>query len=315
MLTKLGEIIEKKSWLIVILIVIITIGFSIALPALEFKTDFKDFTPDDPAGLANKRIKEYFGSNKRPMFALIEKENTDSVISIEAIKDLYQVEQEISKHPNVQNVISITTFLNLVTLFEFGKTLENCTDEQLEIALEDMFMDVQTGEIKLFSSDDPNEPIDYKRFPKLSKGESVDSADIKNCYMSKDNDSITFSFEVYDISDLQNTLKPTLTKINVMEWYLNFDNLVRPVEELNISYRISAHIEPTFPFWEIGKGIIGNLREIFRHIRNRELLNSYKMEAYLWIRPPGESMYFPIPLETGNISIENNRIIVDVSKK
>jgi len=50
MLTKLGGIIEKKPWLVVSLVVLITIGFSLLLPALEFKTDFSDFMPDDEIG-------------------------------------------------------------------------------------------------------------------------------------------------------------------------------------------------------------------------------------------------------------------------
>ncbi len=315
MLKKLGGIIEKKPWLVVSLVVLVTIGFSLSLPALEFKTDFSDFMPDDEIGLANNRVQEYFGTNQLPMFVLVEKKSVNNVISPQAIRDIHYIEQELNSHPKVDGVISITTFLNQICMIEFGKTINNCTDEQLQIALNDMLMDAQSGEIKIFSSDDPNEPIDYKRFPRISKGDSVDSADIKNCYISKDNDSITFSFEVYDLSDLKNTLRPTLTKINVMEWYLDFENLIKPDERLDISYRISAHIEPTLPFWEIGKGIIGNLREIFQQFRNRELLNSYKMEAYLWITPPGQTMSFPMPLSTGNISFDGNRINVKISRE
>jgi len=245
----------------------------------------------------------------------VEKKSVNNVISPQAIRDIHAIEQELNNHPKVDGIISITTFLNPICMIEFGKTIDNCTDEQIQIALNDMLMDAQSGEIQIFPSDDPNEPIDYKRFPRLSKGESVDSADIKNCYISKDNESITFSFEVYDLSDLKNTLRPTLSKINVMEWYLDFENLIKPDERLDISYRISAHIEPTHPIWEIGRGIIGNLRNIFQQFRNRDLLNSYKMEAYLWITPPGQTMSFPMPLSTGNISFDGNRINVEISRE
>jgi len=315
MLTKIGGIIEKKPWLVVFLVVLVTIGFSLSLPALEFKTDFSDFMPDDEIGLANNRVQDYFGGSQLPMFVLVEKKSVNNVISPQAIRDIYCIEQELNNHPKVDGVISITTFLNPICMIEFGKTIDNCTDEQIQTALNDMLMDAQSGEIQIFPSNDPNEPIDYKRFPRLSKGESVDSADIKNCYISKDNESITFSFEVYDLSDLKNTLRPTLSKINVMEWYLDFENLIKPDERLDISYRISAHIEPTHPIWEIGRGIIGNLRNIFQQFRNRELLNSYKMEAYLWITPPGQTMSFPIPLSTGNISFDGNRINVEISRE
>lgn len=315
MLTKLGGIIEKKPWLVVSLVVLITIGFSLLLPALEFKTDFSDFMPDDEIGLANNQVQDYFGGSQLPMFVLVEKKSVNNVISPQAIRDIHAIEQELNNHPKVDGIISITTFLNPICMIEFGKTIDNCTDEQIQIALNDMLMGAQSGEIQIFPSNDPNEPIDYKRFPRLSKGESVDSADIKNCYISKDNESITFSFEVYDLSYLKNTLRPTLSKINVMEWYLDFENLIKPDERLDISYRISAHIEPAHPIWEIGRGIIGNLRNIFQQFRNRDLLNSYKMEAYLWITPPGQTMSFPMPLSTGNISFDGNRINVEISRE
>ena len=315
MLTKLGNVIEKKPWFLVSIIVLITIGFSTVLPQIEFKTDFSDFMPDDDITLANNRVQKYFGTNEVPMFALVETKGSSSVITPQIIRDLYQIEQELNDIEKVDGVISIITFLNPICFIEFGKSIENCTDEQIQIALNDMLMDAQTGEIKIFSTDDSNEQIDYKRFPKLSRGESADSADIKNCYISKNNETVTFSFEVYDLSDLKETLRPTLTKINVMEWYLDFENLIKPDESIDISYRISAHIEPTHPIWEIGKGIIGNLREILQYIRNRELFNSYAMEAYLWIRFPDQTTYLPMPLSTGNITLGGNRIDVEISRK
>jgi len=38
MLDKLGKIIEKRSWIVVGLILLITIGFSLFLPSLEIET-------------------------------------------------------------------------------------------------------------------------------------------------------------------------------------------------------------------------------------------------------------------------------------
>ena len=45
MLTKLGRFIEKKPWIVVAVVILITIGFAMFLPSLEFKTDFSDFMP------------------------------------------------------------------------------------------------------------------------------------------------------------------------------------------------------------------------------------------------------------------------------
>lgn len=317
MLTVLGRFIEKKPWFVVIIIILITAGFATVLPALEFKTDYREFMPDDEIVLANSRVLDYFGASQLPLFLLIEKQRAGSVITPQAIREMYFIEKELKNFPRVNGTISITTFLNPVCLVEFGKTIDNCTNEQIETALQDILMEEPTGEIQIFYIDDPNEPIDYTRYPRISKGKSIDSADIKNCYISKGNDTIIFSIEVYDLSNLESKLRPSLTKINVMEWYLNFENLIVPDERLDISYRIAAHIEPTHPLWEIGKGVLGNLRELFQLIRNRELFNSYKTEVYLWIKPPQQNTYFPIPLSTGNITFDKgtNRINIVVSRE
>ena len=315
MLTALGKTIERKPWFVIIVILIITAGFATLIPSIEFKTDYQEFMPDDELVLANSRILDYFGVSQLPLFLLIEKQREESVITPQSIREMNFIENEIKKFPHVNNTISIMTFLNAVCLVEFGKAINNCTDEQMETALKDILMEEQTGELQLFNTDDPNEDIDYKQYPRFSKGKSIDSADIKNCYISKDNNTITFTIEIYDLSDLQSKLRPSLNKINVMEWYLDFENLIIPDEQLDISYRIAAHIEPTHPFWEIGKGFIGNFRELIKHIINRELFKSYKQEVYLWIKPPQQNMYFPIPLSSGNITFEkdNNLSVLAMS--
>ena len=47
MLRVLGNIIEKRPWLVISLVLAITIGFSTLIPGIEMKTDFKEFMPDD----------------------------------------------------------------------------------------------------------------------------------------------------------------------------------------------------------------------------------------------------------------------------
>jgi predicted RND superfamily exporter protein len=317
MLTFLGKTIEQKPWFVIIVILLITAGFASLIPAIEFKTDYQDFMPEDELMIANERILDYFGSSQLPLFLLIEKQKEDSVITPQSIREMNFIENEIKKHPHVNNTISILTFLDAVCLVEFGTSINNCTDEQIVTALDDILMDPQNGEIQVFNSNDPNENIDYKRFPRISKGKSIDSADIKNCFILKDNDTITFAIEVYDLSDIKSNFRPSLTKVNVMEWYLNFENLIIPDKQLDISYKIAAHIEPSYPIWEFGKGLSENIWSLIQHIKNRELFNSYNKEVYLWIKPPEQTMYFPIPLESGNITFkkETNRINIVISRQ
>ncbi|MFO7677268.1 MAG: MMPL family transporter [Thermoplasmatota archaeon] len=314
MLKQLGGFIERKPSMVVLIVLLITIGFALFIPSIEFKTDISEFMPDDEITYANERVNKYFGLSSLPIFALVENNKEPSVNTAQSLRDLYTIEQQISNHPDVERFIGITTFLNPVCMIQFGKTIEECTDEEIQIAFTDMIIDIDTKELKIFPTDYPNDPVVYKRFPGISKAESVPSADIKNCYISKDEHSMFFTFEVTDLSNLHNNLRPTLSKVNIMEWYLEFENLIKPDEILDITYQLSAHIEPTHRLWVLGRGVLPNIREILHHIRNRELLTSYTMEAYLWITPAGESISFPIPLSTAIVSLRENTITIEVSR-
>ncbi len=314
---KLGKFIQKHPWLVVSIILIITIGFSFFIPSLEFKTDFEDFTPDDPLVKANTCIQEYFGESQPLVFLLIEKEDADSVITIESLRDIWALEHELKKLPDVNGSFSLVTFLDIICLIEFGESLHNCSDEQIMIALQDLLVSQEKGPIRLFSSDDPNEKIDYQRFPRFSKGSSVDGADIKNCYFETDNDSLTVTFDVYDLGELENSLHPVFPKVNIMEWYVTFSNLITPVEALNITYTISGHIEPVNSVWEIGNGFLQNMKNLIYNLRNRSLFNQYKKEVYLWVQPSGQDIAFPILLQSGEMKFDttDDQVILDVSLK
>jgi len=314
-LDQLGRIIEKRPWHVVGIILLITIGFSLFIPSLTFKTNFEDFAPDNEQVRANNRIADYFGMSAQTIILYIEKEQANSVIDVQALRNQYNLQKILKQMPEVNDTISIITFLEPVCEMEFYRTVENCSDEQLKTAINDLLNEQPSGEMTLFQTDDPNEPIDYQRSFLNSSGRTVDSADIKNCYIMKDNTTFIFSFEVYSLSDFPSSLKPSFSKVNIMEWYLDFENSLLP-SEFNMGYQIAARIEPTVPRWEIGNGLFWNIQQFLQKIRNHEL-TSYKKTAYLWIRPLGQEMFFPIQLQTGNVTFnsETNRIDVMVSRQ
>jgi predicted RND superfamily exporter protein len=315
MLDKLGRIIEKKPWLVVGIILIITIGFSLFIPSLKFNTNFEDFAPDSEEAKANERIADYFDMSSQSIILYLQKEQADSIIDIQAIRDQYKLEKELIAMPEIRGMVSIFTFLDPVCQMEFNSTVENCSDEQLTTALNDLLNEPASGNMTIFPTDDPNEPIDYQRSFLRSSGKAVDSADIKNCYIVKDNKTLTFSFEVYSLSDFSSKIKPPFSKVSTMEWYLEFKNSLLPVE-YDIGYQIAARIEPAVPRWEIGNGILSNIKQFIQTIRNHGL-TTYKTTAYLWLRPPGQEMFFPLPLKTGNVTFDaqSNLIHVIVSRK
>ncbi len=315
MLTKLGRIIEKRPWFVVLLVILATIGFSIFIPSLNFETNFENFSPDNELVKANKRISDYFGTSPQVLLLYVEKQQVDSTIAPQALRDQYKIQKEIEKLPMVNSTVSIATFVDTVCQMEFGKSLENSTDEEINIALNDLLNESTQSQTKILNTVDPNEPVDYNLHPYLSKGKSADSIDIKNYYITKDNKTITYSIEVYDLSYFKSTNKPPLSKISTMEWYIEFENLLIP-PEYSMKYQIAARIQPSNSIWEIGNGFSRNIKQIIQNIRNDTLSPSYKKYVYLWVEPPGQEMFFPVTLDKANITFDfnNNRINIIVPK-
>lgn len=317
MLKRLGTLIEKKPWLVVGIIFLITIGFGTMIPFVEMGTSMDDFTPDDEIIQAAQRIPEYFGGREEMLMIYVEKQNAKNAVTPEALKEEYLVLKELEKLDETGMSISVAGLVDITCQIEFGKSLLNCSNDEISVAFQDLMSEPITDEIQMISIDDPNEEIDYNLHPKISKGKTIDSMDVKNYYMNEDEEKIYFSIEVYDLSHFESELMPPNKAMNVIEWYIDFKNLIIPDEMLDINYKITARIEPTNELWEIGKGLPGNIKNILHNIKNRKLFKSYKKEVYLWISPPGQDMSFPIPLETGNVTFNTveNRVEIEVEKE
>jgi len=318
MLKRLGTTVEKRPWLIIGIVLMITIGFGSLLPALEMETSTEDFMPDTDIVNANLRVTEYFGQSGEMLMIVVENENAQSVVTPKALREEYRVLENLKdKFDEVDTFVSVGSFVDVVCQIEFGETLLNCTDEQIQTAYNDMMETTITDEVQMLQRADSNEEVDFNPYPKLSKGKNIDSLDIKNYYIDTNNESFQFSIDVYDLSEFKDEILSPHRKINVWEWYINFNNLIIPDERLDINYQIAAHIEPSQPLWAVGNGILENIKALFNSIRNRELRNSYKAEVYLWIEVPGQDMSFPIVLETGTVEFNTreNKIEIEVDKE
>ncbi len=317
MLDYLGKFIEKRPWLIVTIVLLLTIGMATFLPQIEMKTEFDDFMPEEEVVEANNRLIEYFGQNVKTMFLFLEKQDINSILNPESLREIYSVEQKIKKTKEVNNTISLITFIDQICQIEFGKTINDCSNEEINIVINDILSEKIPKKIKFFNEDDSNEKIDYSVFPKIFKGKSIDSTDIKNGNVEYNKNKINFTIEVYDLSNIESDLRLPINTINVYEWYVDFDNTLGILEDIDLDYKISAHIEPKHPLWVYGNGILNNIKNIFENLKKRELFNSYEKSVYLWLKPPGEEISFPIPLETGEINLdrEKNEIKISISRE
>jgi len=315
MLPLLGRFIQRHPWIVVTIIILITIGFSLFIPSLEFKTDFNEFTPDDEVVKANERVQDYFGQNQQLVFLLFQADETSSILSNEAIQRTNQIQKKLNNLPEVNSSFSLITFLDIICLIEFGQPLDECTDEQIQIAVSDLLTKPEEYLLSLFSEIDPNEEAEYEQRIIFRTQKTADGADIKTCSVEKKGSSLLFTIEVYDLSKLDDDLTPLFPRVNVMEWFVGFENLITPIKYLDIDYELAAHIEPAEPIWTIGNGFSNNVKHFFSLVKNGSLFNSYKKEVYLWVTPPGQTMPFPIPMESGSILFNRaeNEILINVS--
>ncbi len=316
MLDKIGTQIEKHPFLIIIFTIILTIAFAINIPSMNMNTSTEDFMPDSEIANANSRISDYFGKNQDVVMILTEHKSNENLLTPKSIRNLHSISQKLSENEDIETVMSFTNFIEMICGMEYNNSIENSTDAQIQTVLNDILNDPDFEEQPLLATDDPNEEYEYNRFPRLSKGRSFESADIKNAYIHQKDESITFTIEVYDLSTLEDQITKPFFPLNVMEWSISFSNQIGPKQLQDIEYRIAAHLEPKNELWTVGEGVFSNLKNIFSQIRNKELRNTFNTSVALWISPPGLDTSFPIQLSSADLFFEEqeNKITWTVNK-
>ena len=126
MLDRLGKIVTAKPWLVVGIVLVITIGFSTLLPTLEMQTSMDDFLPDDKVILADERIQEFFGTTNEVVMVLSEGESKESILSASGLKILYQISEDLVDIDDVDSVMSIAGFIDMVCNLEYNKSVDEC---------------------------------------------------------------------------------------------------------------------------------------------------------------------------------------------
>ena len=285
MLSKIGNFIRNKPLLIIIAVALITSGFASLLPAMRAGTSMEDFLPDNEMVRANDRVEKYFGAGYSSLMIYVN--GKGNVVSPESLKEEYRICERLRREKEVADVISVANFVNIVCQMEYGKSLINCSANEIKNAFHDLISEPTK---RIYGEDgDDVEP---------------DFMDIKNFSIYADNEEICFLMTVYDLSEF------TEKRYKVAEWYISFRNKIVPDERLNISYMISARMEPP-TIWEIGGGFIKNVKNILEYNRG------YEKKAYLWIKPKNYETYFPVILKTANVSFNfsKNSILIKVERK
>jgi predicted RND superfamily exporter protein len=311
MLDKIGNFVKKHPWLVIFLILLITLGFGSLLPSLEMKTTMEDFLPEDEIVSSQERIEEYFGAGTEILMILAEEENAYGVLAPDSLREIDYVGRELKTEDHVVEVISVSALLENICQIEYAKSLSNCTADEINQALTDLMVEPEYEKIQYLGKDDENQEIDYNPYPRLTKGKSIDSLDLKNYFIETTENNIIFSLETYDLSCFKDEINAPHRNINVFEYFIRFRNQIIPDENLDIEYKIVAHIEPESEKWEIGRGLVNNIKELFSKIRSKEL-NTYTIEPYLWLKPPSSDISFPIKLNSSEIVIKSDENIIEI---
>jgi hydrophobe/amphiphile efflux-3 (HAE3) family protein len=317
MLESLGKTVTLKPWTIVTIIILITFGFSTLLPSLEMKTSMDDFLPDNDVVVADERIQEYFGASNEVIMVLAEVEDKNTLLSPEGLKKLFQISEELTEMDDIDDVMSIAGFVDLVCGLEYNKSLPDCSDEEIQSAYFDLMTDPLNEPLRMHNIDDANEDVDFQRFQRLSRKTSVDTLDAKNLEIQQNDSHICFSILLHDASNIESLLMTRGLKVNVIEWFVSFQNIIGPPKLQEMQYRISAHLEPCEEIWEYGKGIISNINHLLKSITTRTIRNCYTLQPILWITPPEQDIAFPVFLKTGNITWKpsDNVIFLSISRE
>ena len=289
MLTSVGNFIEKKPYIVIVAVLLVTLAFSASIPLMESGTSMSDFLPDNEIVRANQKVMDYFEGNYEILMVYAKAKNVTSPTSI---REQYRLTEELYTRNFVEGVIGIPLFINNVCFMEYGRDIDNCSDREIQDAFSDIMSNRKN--VTILSSPDPKE------------SKIQNSLNIKNAFIKDNNTSLIFTIEVYQLSDLTNLHS------NPVEWNILFGNKFIFSEEMNVSYKLSARLEPK-PVWILGDGLFQNVK----NMRSRNLFRFYEKNVYLWIKPPHRDIWFPVMLKNAKFDIEQtkNQIVVTVKKE
>lgn len=150
MWSKIVRIVEKKSSLVIVIVLVITIIFSLFLPAVKFETNLEKFLPDTNVVKSNERVKKYFGTPPEIHYIYIEKKkNEKSVLSLPSLMEQKKIVNEVKKIEGVNGTISVVDFLDTL-LSENNKDIGNTTWKEIKALI---FGEGNSGEFTKYYSD------------------------------------------------------------------------------------------------------------------------------------------------------------------
>ncbi len=134
MLERLAGRVQTHAVPIVVIVIVITILFSGALPSIKVLTNWEEFYPDNEVAKDLNYVNDNFGRSSKYHFVYVRGKNGEDVLSPEALREQYNVTQEAKNVIGVEDVVSIAGFVNLGCLFlsNYTRNILNSSDFEIE---------------------------------------------------------------------------------------------------------------------------------------------------------------------------------------
>jgi hydrophobe/amphiphile efflux-3 (HAE3) family protein len=135
MLEGLAGKVQTYSVQIVVVVIVITILFSGALPSIKVLTNWEEFYPDNEVVSDFNKVNNIFGRASKYHYVYAEALDNGDVLSPRALREQYNITQEVEENvTGVEDVVSVAEFINLGCDFVYNKTknLLNATDTEIE---------------------------------------------------------------------------------------------------------------------------------------------------------------------------------------
>jgi predicted RND superfamily exporter protein len=98
---------------IIITILLISMGFALVIPNIEFKTNLNRFLPDNELVRANDRVGDYFGNDLTVHVIHVQEDNSaHDVLMPDALREQFDIFQRVKNKANVVEVVSVVSLMD-----------------------------------------------------------------------------------------------------------------------------------------------------------------------------------------------------------
>lgn len=123
----IGSLIERKPFKSLLLTLLIIIGMLVGVSQVRLATGNETLVQsDNQVYISNQTMEDSFGGDS--ILILFESKNSESLLSVENINKMYEIEERLTHEENIFNVISPATIVHQISLKQAEMIIEKRWD-------------------------------------------------------------------------------------------------------------------------------------------------------------------------------------------